>query len=396
MLNGNPPTDFLLVYRDKDDRAKFAKAKKAKAGRRASWAWDTITGRAKSKVGIGFYPTNPDGNSRWGAMDFDAHDGNALRARGLALAAFEILHRQPQLYVVLGTSGSEGWHLFAFTSDFHPVGEWTLLLKKVAAIVGAEVRQGICEVFPNDSKGGALPYGIRVPGTWNAKTDAFGLIAFSSLAPLLAERKREGKEYPFLSHATNSVKSPRLHDSEEFGLYRGAHGEWKEQFAITQPSTRRNQLKALVQHIYHQTGIKVARSNAEAQHREADPMPHATLAEHLKEFDDLWVWTAQRWHAQLSDPERERFDAIPNETDRDTFRIVRSFARKADIDNARDFPLPVEHVAARLGISFQAVCKIRLRFAKMVIIEKTAPHVANVSAARYRWLLGDGEAEQPF
>ena len=68
MLNGNPPTDFLLVYRDKENRPKFAKAKTAKAGRRASWSWDTITGRAKSRVGIGFYPWNKDGETRWAAI----------------------------------------------------------------------------------------------------------------------------------------------------------------------------------------------------------------------------------------------------------------------------------------------------------------------------------------
>src|SRR5437667_4976626 len=72
MLNGNPPTDFLLIYRKKDGSAKFEKAKRARADRRASWSWDTITGRARSKVGIGFYPINANGMTRWGAMDFDA------------------------------------------------------------------------------------------------------------------------------------------------------------------------------------------------------------------------------------------------------------------------------------------------------------------------------------
>jgi len=56
-------------------------------------------------------------------MDFDAHDGNALRARRFALAAFSVLQRHPQLYLVLDTSNSEGWHLFIFTGDFHPIEE---------------------------------------------------------------------------------------------------------------------------------------------------------------------------------------------------------------------------------------------------------------------------------
>jgi hypothetical protein len=293
MLNGNPLTEFLLVYRDEKKRPKFAKSKKARADRRASWAWDTILGRAKSKVGIGFYPWNADGKTRWGAMDFDAHDGNALRARGLAMAAFDLLHRQPGFYVVLCTSGSDGWHLFAFRREYYSIGDWTLLFKKVAAHIGAEVRPGICEVFPNDTSTGCRPCGIRASGTWNPKTDALGSIAYSGgasseagpwvltlgVSPFGANGKKERrKESPFLYHATHSVAESRLHDREGIGLYRGMDGEWKAQFAITQLSTRCMQLKALTHHIFRQVGREVARRNAEAQHREADRAPPARAA----------------------------------------------------------------------------------------------------------------------
>jgi len=131
------------------------------------------------------------GKDRWGAMDFDAHDGNALRTRSLALAAFQLFNRQPQLYLVLGTSGSEGWHLFAFTRDLYPVAQWTSLFKQVARFIGAEITPGVCEIFPNEVKRMSLPYGIRTPGTWNPKTDSLGLIAYSSVAPLLAVEKGE-------------------------------------------------------------------------------------------------------------------------------------------------------------------------------------------------------------
>jgi len=388
MMNGNPPTDFMLIYRDKDNRAKFAKAKNLKMSRRASWAWDSITGRAKSQVGIGFYPSNHEGKTRWGAMDFDAHDGNALRARGFALAAFDILRRQHQLFVILGTSGSEGWHLFAFTHDFHPIGDWTLLLKKVANLIGADVRSGICEVFPNEAKAGAFPYGIRAPGTWNPKTDAVGLIAFSSVSPLLAEAKRERKENPFLYHATNSVKAPQLHDREKTTFYRGLNGEWESLFAITLPHTRRNKLMELVYHIFRQVGREVAFLNAEAQHKEANPTPQATPTEHMDEFGDLWSWTTQQWREELSDVERERFDIIATEAERDIFRIIRNFARKAKIDKTGDFPFSLENVAARTGVSHQYVGNLRVRFVNGGILKQTAPAFINRAAARFRWLIG--------
>ena len=49
LLNGNAPTDFMLVYRDKENRPRFAKSKKSKAERRATWAWtrSLVAPRAK-------------------------------------------------------------------------------------------------------------------------------------------------------------------------------------------------------------------------------------------------------------------------------------------------------------------------------------------------------------
>ena len=386
MLNGNSQTDFLFAYRDPENLPKFAKAKTVRADRRSSWAWDTICGRARCKIGIGFYPSNAEGKTRWAAMDFDAHDGNALRARGFALAAFSALQRSPQLFIVLGTSGSEGWHLFVFTHDFHPVEDWTVLLKQVASLIGAEIKPGICEIFPNEVRAG-LGYGIRAPGTWNPKTDSLGLIAYSSVTPLLSDAIQRRKRNPFLYHATSEGKEPELHDRVQPTMYRGFKDEWKSQFAINQPNTRHHRLKALVHHTFRQVGRAVASRNAEAQHNEASPSPNATLAEHLTEFGELWNWTAQQWSPELSGAEREAFDPLNTETQRDLFRIVRSFAREAEIEERRDFPFPVEHLAARLGTTYQFVSKLRRRFVELGIIEKTAPHVTNRTAARFRWLL---------
>src|SRR5262249_13854415 len=81
MRNGNPPDEFLRVYRDSEGAPHFVKSKSAKVEQIITWSWDTITERANHKVAIGFYPWNPGGQTRWGAIDFDAHDGGAARAR---------------------------------------------------------------------------------------------------------------------------------------------------------------------------------------------------------------------------------------------------------------------------------------------------------------------------
>jgi hypothetical protein len=70
MLNGNGEHEFLLCYRDAQDKVRFSKAYRAKASARIDWAFDTICRTAKQKTGIGFYPCNGDDESCWGALDF--------------------------------------------------------------------------------------------------------------------------------------------------------------------------------------------------------------------------------------------------------------------------------------------------------------------------------------
>src|SRR6267378_960056 len=154
MRNDNPADEFLHVYCDSNGVARFVRARSVKADGRITWAWDTITGRAKHKVAVGFYPWNHHGESYWAAMDFDAHDGDAARARALAGAALQVLQRYPQLYLILATSGSQGWHLFVFSTQFHPITDWVQLLKRTADSIGAEIRSGVCEIFPNEARNG--------------------------------------------------------------------------------------------------------------------------------------------------------------------------------------------------------------------------------------------------
>jgi hypothetical protein len=111
MLNDNPADEFLHAYRDSSGAPRFVKAKSAEVEKRITWAWDSITGRAAHKVAIAFYPWNSRGQSRWAAIDFDAHDGQGARAKSLAIAAFQVLHELSLFYLILTTSGSEGWHL---------------------------------------------------------------------------------------------------------------------------------------------------------------------------------------------------------------------------------------------------------------------------------------------
>jgi hypothetical protein len=386
MRNDNPADEFLRVYRDSEGAPHFVKSKSAKVQQIITWSWDTITGRANHKVAIGFYPWNSRGQSRWAAIDFDAHDGGADRAKGFAVAAFQILHRRPEFYLILTTSGSDGWHLFAFSAEFHPVENWVRLLKRVVDQIGAELRSGVCEIFPNETRSGSRPHAIRAPGTWNPKTNQLGAIFFASVCALL-QKKEEKEVSPFYYHSTEKVKNGQLNDSELRLLYRGGHQDWLHQFAIMQPRTRRAQLKALVWCIFRQVGHPVARRLADAQYNAARFQPNATLAEHLEEFEELWKWVTDQWHGELSDAEQKAFSKLETETERDLFRILKNFARYAAEKDQTDFPFPIQHVATRLGVSFQFVSKLRQRFVDASIIVQSELPITNRRAGRFRCLL---------
>lgn len=387
MLNGNPDNFFLMPYRDsKTGEPEYAKARKASARHRIQWAWDTVRGTAGAKASVGFYPRNGDGESRWAAMDFDAHDGDKQRARDLAFKAFAALFKHPELFLVLCTSGGDGWHLFVFTVNFHPVAKWSLLLRNVADLIGAPVEKGLLEIFP-DGKSQGLGYGIRAPGTWNPKSDEVGLIAYERVTELL--------EHPALSAAKEkntslSVRALRREEGPKCPYsaktpYRGTLNEWQQLFAITAPRSRHGKLSKLVGTAFFQAGHDVARENARLQYAEAAPAPATPLEKHLEEFKELWSGLERDWLAELSATERRRFDALTTDTERDAFRIIRNWSR-ADND-AHDFKIQVESLAARIGLSIRGAGTLRRRFCSLGILRQTAPYVPHKLAARYEWKL---------
>jgi hypothetical protein len=123
------------------------------------------------------------------------------------------------------------------------------------------------------------------------------------------------------------------------------------------------------------------------EYQAARLQPKTTLAEHLEEFEELWNWMTKQWRAELSDAEHAMFFNLETETERDLFRILKNFARCAELKKEPDFPFPIQHVGRRLGVSFQYVSKLRQSFVSTSIIAGTAPSITNRSAARFRWCL---------
>jgi hypothetical protein len=323
------------------------------------------------------------------------HDDDNLRAREFALKAFLILYRQPHLFVALTTSAGDpqhsGWHLFIFTAEFFPCEDWTRLLRQVADQIGASVKPGVCEIFPDDCKG--IGRGIRAPGSWNPKTEQCGLIlheTFTKLLPGLLPSVTPKERYASLGARCNTRERNGITPNSEF--FRGEHGEWVKAFAITAPSTRHEKLLKLVGAAFLQAGRDVAKRNAELQHGEANPVPVATLPEHLAEFDIMWAGLDRKWRARLSPAERKQFDALTTNNDRDAFRILRNWSQT----DSPDFKAHCRSLANRLGVTLKTASNIRHRFCSLGILRQTAKYVPHMLSARYQWIASIESKQKQF
>jgi hypothetical protein len=404
MLNGNDPHFFLSVWQDAQGKAYFAKNKSARADARADWAWNTITGRSKQPVGIGFFSTNLQGESRWGAMDFDCHGGGAEeaeKARQRALAAFQLLSRHTKHLLLLGTSGSLGWHCFVYADRFYPVEEWISFLQEVARKIGAPVVDGTCEIFPSTTRGRIGGKGIRAPGTFNPKTGQCGRIYADQVGPALAliesSSKNQSKdmlcseeksmslfcisELPSRVKPSSQIKGFQFTDKRQSEPI----SELEIQFHINVAGTRRSQLKRLVGETFRWFGRELLRQAAERQYNLATVKPNATITEHAEEFDQFWKFFDDLWLQELSQPEREKFASLTIQTERDFFRIIYGWNKLKG--ESPDFKISTGNMALRLGISVSYAAQIRKKFWKELgIIDQTDPFVANVTPARFKWI----------
>ena len=389
--NENDSTHFVMGFRNKDGCKKYVRSKKLSVGRAISWSWGSIAGSPKSRLAFVPYSVNAQQQSRWGGMDFDAHQpGQADRARELALAAFRVLLNTSGLAVILETSGSGGWHVWAISPDFQPAGEWVRLLKSVVATIGTVIAAGVCEIFPPDSLPSRFGKGMRAPGCWNPSTDKFNEIVWencrTSLEPVLS-RKSKTTSLKCKGLATHFPDTKKKDSFSPSSISNPINLDLLQKFGIKDSNTRNDQLAALTGDAFHQFGVTVARLTAQAQFQRKSVSTEASEQEHMASFENLWSGLMENWKSILSATERQFFTRLETDNERDAFRIVRSFARKAELDGAADFPIVRDNLASRLGITGNGAAGIRDKLARLGVISKTADYVPNKFAARFKWML---------
>ena len=397
MLNENPLSHFLNVWIDANGKAQFTKASVwSRADRRASWSWATIIRKAKGQTGIGFYPSNPEGQSRWAALDFDAHSGQREQARQWSLQAFSLLLQNPQLHLILCASGN-GFHVFIITRELHPLGEWIVLLKQVCELIGVPIADGICELFPNE-RGESQRVGkaIRAPGTWNPKNNTFSLIEAETVRQLLETLPRTWS----LGIGKVTSRSPRnntalsLHKSINnyfLTTYSGSSKPIVEtllaRYPIERKGTRNNVLMQLIGDLIHKFGSEASERIVEEHYRRYQPNIGSSLAEHRRDFVTAWEGMRKKILDSISPAEQQAFNALASEHQREGFLIVRAFTGAAEHNKEKDFRISRASLADRLSITPPGAGDVIRKLWESKVIAPTKGYARHKESARFCWLL---------
>ena len=194
--------------------------------------------------------------------------------------------------------------------------------------------------------------------------------------------EKAGRSSPLADESSSPAERP---------IYRGEHGQWKREFAITVNESRNRQLKQLVTATFLQAGRRVAELNARLQYEEAATAPKSSLADHLAEFTRMWGDHERRWFTALTSREQQDFNQRNNDRERDAYRICRNWWRKAALEGRSDFFAPCQTLGDRLGIGWQHASRICRLFCAQRIMQLTQPYIIRQRANRYQWLA----AEEP-
>jgi len=404
MGNGNPLSHFLVIWRDDDGNARYAKAKPHKrADGQARWTWDTIIGQAKRKTSMGLYPKNQANQSTWAALDFDAHLGDDDVARDWAIKAFSLLREYQDRYVLLSASG-RGYHVFIFALEARPIAEWANVLKDTCETIGVPILDGVCELFPNErTERQEVGRAIRVPGSFNPATDNVELIVAQTIRLLIDQlRSRSAKNSPNLRlyqlktfHLGNLTEKREADNSSSCTkpFWSASTCRLIKEILAKHPikakSTRNGVLMTMTGELFHKFGRQLSERIVRAHYDAYKNNVATPLKEHMREFKGAWDDFLGKTIASLSQSERRIFEQLNTEAQIGAFLLIRSFSKLAN----SDFPVGLFSLADRLSITPPGASCVISKLIGLGAIEKTADPKINSKSARYRWT---ANIEPPF
>lgn len=418
--NDNAPKDSFALALRENGKAKFFWPKNKPVVEAVEWSVNTTFGKVKPGKEASYAPVcrNKDDKSRWAAYDCDSHDGNTDRAEKLATAIYQCARRLASELAIVLVKTANGWHVWLIAATYWACSKWSDLQDKIDNELGATPSPGRYERWPvKNAIGEFVDKPLRSLASYNPKSNELDSIAAIHNLPVLLSiigdaggasfSKRERRDKREKGHpctkiireegtSTTSIDAviagaPATAENGADGydpkssLYKLWPKTWGPKFKIETTGTRHNLLANLMGEVFHQVGRDMALRIAKAQFDDRTVKTAATLDEHLEDAAQLWAGLQRRWELSLSPIEIEAFKQLKSEVQTDAFRIIRSFNRNSGLHNYSDFPIGMDDLAARIGITPQYAGKLRFRFEESELIKRTQNFVPRKLANRYKW-----------
>jgi hypothetical protein len=153
-------------------------------------------------------------------------------------------------------------------------------------------------------------------------------------------------------------------------------------YPIVKKGTRNGILAKLVGELFRKFGFVLSEQIVRQHYCAHDSNVRTGLAEHLREFRRAWESFRKKELARLSHSERERFDKLQTDQQREAFFLCRAFAKFKN-----EFPLSQASLADRLSATCQGAGCVIARLIEVGVIKKTAEAKPHSRSACYRWIV---------
>jgi hypothetical protein len=294
----------------------------------------------------GFYAIRPDNFTRWGAIDFDNHDGSKSRKYWLpdAERALDYLASQlAELWLVESSPG--GYHVIGFADALLPAGDMRRILLEIApAGVEAFPKQDALDTTKPNAKGSLLrfPGYHQLKGTWARLTARSGLVPDADgVAPVpilkLWQEPTSGSQLLSL-YAQVTRGLPLTGNGQRFNAMQTIVGRLKgrtldEAIAVEIHDRFYNQHRALIQTPIHQS-----RAHFLTWFRKAAPC--------CVELPDYLTTATEEAKIAALPPVPD----VPHDRLAATVRLFLS-AKKHSDKTGKEFCLSLRLISQRLGVS---------------------------------------------
>jgi hypothetical protein len=259
----------------------------------------------------------------------------------------------------------------------------------------APIQDGVCEMFPN-AKTAEQEVGraIRVPGSLNPVTGEVEKIMADTIQPLLERLVRQETVQNNTTRERSSLRREKLSLVKEANSYSYKKGQGffasstrmliekvLGKYPIRRKGTRNGILARLVGELFRKFGYALSEQIVRQHYCAHNGNVRTGLAQHLREFGQAWKSSRKKELARLNHSERERFDKLQTEQQREAF-LCRSFAKLNS-----EFPLSQASLADRLSATCQGAGCVIARLIEVGVIKKTAEAKPHSRSACYRWIV---------